>query len=183
VDPGAFRLLAFQTHYRKELNYGDDALRAAVEGGRRLGELRRRLKEAAGEGPPGALPAEGEALVRDFAAALDDDLNTPEGVATLFTFAKAANRALDEGAWSGPAAAAALSCLDRILDVLDILPQAGQADAGLVQWVERLVAEREAARKARDFGRADALRKELAGRGVELEDTPAGPRWRLARPT
>ena len=181
VDPAAFRLLALQTHYRKELNYADDALGAAVEGGRRLGEFRRRLAGAAGGSPPGPLPPEGERLARDFSAALDDDLNTPEGVAALFTFAKAANRALDDGAWSAPAAAAGLTQLDRILGVLDVLPQGGEADTGLAQWVEGLLAERQAARQARDFARADAIRKQLAGRGIELEDTPSGPRWRVGR--
>jgi cysteinyl-tRNA synthetase len=181
VDPAAFRLLALQTHYRKELNYTDEALRGAFEGARRVAELRRRLVEAMAGEAPGAAPAEGQALERDFRAAMDDDLNTPEGVAALFTFAKAANRALDDGTWGPAATGAALAGLDRVLSVFDILPSAAPADASLAEWVEGRLADRQAARRSRDFGRADAIRQELLARGIELEDTPAGTRWRVAR--
>jgi cysteinyl-tRNA synthetase len=181
VDPAAFRLLVLQTHYRKELNYTDEALRAALEGGRRLAEMRRRLADAAGGAAPGAVPPEAQALREGFGAAMDDDLNAPEGVGALFTFAKAANRALDLDRWRAPAAAAALGVLDGILGVVDVLPREGELDPALAQWVESRLAEREAARKARDFAQADAIRRELAERGIELEDTPAGPRWRAGR--
>jgi cysteinyl-tRNA synthetase len=179
VDPAAFRLLTLQTHYRKELNYTDEALRAALEGGRRLAEMRRRLAATAGAESPGTEPPEAGDLAREFSRAMNDDLNAPEGVAALFTFAKAANRAMDGGAWNGPAAAAALSIVDRVFGVLDILPGADQADAEVARWVETLLLERQAARAARDFARADAIRKTLSERGIELEDTPQGPRWRV----
>jgi cysteinyl-tRNA synthetase len=184
VDPAAFRLLVLQTHYRKELNYTDEALRGALEGARRIGELRRRLAETAAGGGvgAGAVPAEAERLEREFAAALNDDLNTPEGVGAVFNFAKAANRALDERAWPAETAARALGSLDRILAVLDILPAPGETDVGLAEWVESRLADRRAARGAQDFARADAIRNELAARGIELEDTPAGTRWRVRPP-
>jgi cysteinyl-tRNA synthetase len=194
VDPAAFRLLVFSAHYRQELNYTDDALRGAEEGARRLGMLRDRLRETAGASAPGAAPPEAEELEREFRAALDDDLNTPKGLAALFTFARAANRVLDEGAWSPEQAAAAVGVLGPILELLDVVPRVlvsgsgglqptagrgGMADAALATWVAGKVEDRQAARKARDFARADAIRAELAGRGVELEDTPQGTRWRV----
>jgi cysteinyl-tRNA synthetase len=181
ADPAAFRLLALQTHYRKELNYTDDALRGALEGARRIAELRRRLVEAAAGGVPGEAPPEGPVLEVKFRAAMNDDLNTPEGVAALFTFAKSANRALDERAWTAAQAGSALAGLDRVLGVFDILPSPIQTDASLADWVEGKLADRQAARRSRDFGRADAIREEILARGIELEDTPAGTRWRVAR--
>jgi cysteinyl-tRNA synthetase len=205
VDPAAFRLLMFSAHYRQELNYTDDALRGAEEGARRLGLLRDRLLEtAAGGTTPGPAPAEAVELEREFRAAMDDDLNTPKGLAALFTFARAANRVLDGSAWRPEEAAAALAALDRVLEVLDVLPTpvGGISSVAAVVGTGSLaisghrlsvsggghvmpadldakIAEREAARKAKDFARADAIRDELAARGVELEDTPQGTRWRV----
>jgi cysteinyl-tRNA synthetase len=179
VDPAAFRLLALQTHYRKELNYTDDALRGATEGTRRMAEARRRLTEAAGGTAAGTPPPAAAALEREFRAAMDEDLNTPEGIAALFTFGRAVNRALDDGSWTAAQAAAALAVLDRVLGVFDILPSGVKADTGLADWVEGKLADRQAARRARDFGRADAIREELLARGIELEDTPAGTRWKV----
>jgi cysteinyl-tRNA synthetase len=63
--------------------------------------------------------------------------------------------------------------------VLDVLPTAREADAGLAAWVEERIQARRAARQARDFARADAIRDEVAGRGVTLEDGPGGTKWRV----
>jgi len=206
VDPAAFRLLVCSTHYRQELNYTDEALRGAEEGARRLGMLRDRLLETAAGAPvPGPAPSQVVELEREFRAAMDDDLNTPKGLAALFTFARATNRVLDEGGWSPAQAAGAMGVLDPILQLLDVVPRvlsgasgaaassSGQlsvkdpvfdgvgtvADGALARWVADRVEERRAARQARDFARADAIRDELAARGVELEDTPQGTRWRV----
>jgi cysteinyl-tRNA synthetase len=65
------------------------------------------------------------------------------------------------------------------MGVLDVVPGPAKVDADLAGWVEGKLAERVAARQARDFGRADAIRKEVEGKGVEIEDTPQGPKWRL----
>jgi cysteinyl-tRNA synthetase len=194
VDPGAFRMLVFSTHYRQRLNYGDEALQAAVEGARRLAELARRLSEAAGP-EPGTAPPEAAELDREFRAAMNDDLSTPKALGALFTFARAANRALDSSSWTPPEAAAALRSFDRILGVLDVvsdeavvMPGAGgitvsghvpNISTELATWVAAKIQDRQAARDAREFGRADAIRAELAARGVELEDTPQGTRWRV----
>jgi cysteinyl-tRNA synthetase len=178
VHPAAFRMLVFSTHYRQTLNYNDEALEAATEGMRRLGVFRARLVTAAA-GASAALPsAEVETLRREFREAMDDDLGTSRALAALFTFVRDANRALDGGAWDAAAAAGALAAFDGIMDVLDVLPGEAQVTDELATWVEERIAARQAARKARDFALADAIRKEVADRGVELEDTPQGTRWK-----
>ncbi len=189
VDAAAFRMLVCTTHYRQQLNFTDEALHGASEGVRRLGEFRARL-EAVGRsgalasdgGPPAggptAWPPEAEELERRFREAMDDDLNTPQAVGAVFTFLRAANRRLDAGEWGGPEAAAALVLFDRVMGVLDLLPTPAVVDRALASWVEAKIAERQAARRAGDYARADAIRGEVAARGIELDDTPQGTRWR-----
>jgi cysteinyl-tRNA synthetase len=178
VDPGTLRLLVYQTHYRQELDLTDDALAAAGEGARRLAEVNRRLRQSA---TPGAeAPAFAELAGRTetvSAAALDDDLSAPRALAALFDFAREANRLMDGGERPGQSA---LEVWERwSTRVLDVLPAERAADADTRAWVEERLAERAAAKKRRDFAAADRIRDELAARGVVIEDTPAGPKWRL----
>ena len=88
------------------------------------------------------------------------------------------NRELDGGTLPPQGIRAVLAALDGVMQVLDVLPSMADVDGELQAWVDVRIREREAARKARDFARADALRAELLARGVELEDTPGGTRWR-----
>ncbi|NIN09927.1 MAG: cysteine--tRNA ligase [Gemmatimonadales bacterium] len=180
VDSAALRMLICQTHYRQQLNFTDEALQGALEGVRRLGDLRDRLAEVAGEaeGPAGTDPPEAAALARGFSEAMDNDLNAPEAVAALFTFVRGAHRQLDAERWDAAQAQAAVAVLDRILGVLDLLPTAAQVDEELRAWVEAKLKERWAARKAGDYAAADAIRADIVARGIEVEDTPTGPRWR-----
>jgi cysteinyl-tRNA synthetase len=178
VHPAAFRLLAFSTHYRQTLNYHDEALQAATEGMRRLGAFRARLAEAALGVPAGGLPPEAGVLEDAFREAMDDDLGTPGALGAVFSFLRDANRALDQGVWDAATAAAALHVFDAITDVLDVLPGEAPVADDLAAWVDERIAARQAARKARDFALADAIRKEVAERGIELEDTPQGTRWK-----
>jgi cysteinyl-tRNA synthetase len=177
VDAGALRMLVLQTHYRQQLNFTDEALTGAKEGVRRLADFRERLAEVAGAGEADA-PEEARRLTDGFAAAMDDDLNTPQALGALFGFVREANRRLDAGAWGPATAGAALAAVDRVLEVLDVLPSAGRVDDAFTAWVEQKLVDRAAARSARDFAAADAIRDELAASGVELEDTPGGTRWR-----
>jgi len=180
VDAAALRLLFFQTHYRQPVDFNDDALAGATEGVRRLGEFRERLATEAVGAPGTAAGALGSLAVemeRDVGAALDDDLNAPQAVAKLFEFVRAANRELDAGTGG---ATAALAAFDRVVGVLDVLPTPKAVGEELAVWVAERLAARAAARKAKDFAAADRIRDELRARGVELEDTPQGPKWRLA---
>jgi cysteinyl-tRNA synthetase len=183
VDAAAVRLLFFQTHYRQPVDFTDDALGAAKEGVRRLGEFRKRLSEGAGSSKQGAGPLgelaqkmEGEVM-----AELSNDLNAPRAVAVLFDFVRAANRELDKGANVG-GTAPALAAFERMAGagLLDVLPTEKALDSDLARWVDERIAARAQARKSKDFNAADAIRAELAARGVEIEDTPQGTKWRTA---
>ena len=177
VDPGAIRLLTFQTHYRKELDYNDDALAAARDNSRRLGAFRDRLHELATDAPDEgvffALVHQSEARFR---AALDDDLNAPRAVAAVNDFVTEGNRLMDGGTRPGPAARAAWDLMDGVLDAC---PSAGVVDTELARWVEERLAARAAARQARNFAAADRVRDELKARGIQIEDTPQGTKWRV----
>ena len=182
VDAAAVRMLLFSTHYRQQLNFTDEALQSAQEGVQRLAAFHTRLGQAASSPQPSdpvatELPEIAEFLGA-FEDAMDDDLTAPQALGAVFTFVRAANRQLDEHRWGGGEAAAALAALDRVMAVLDLLPESGTVAEDLREWVEARISERAEARRARDFTRADAIREALAARGIELEDTPQGTRWR-----
>jgi cysteinyl-tRNA synthetase len=179
VDAAAVRLLFFQTHYRQPVDFTDEALEAAKEGVRRLGEFHERLKRdgARGKGD-GEVAALAEKLEADVATALNDDLNAPRAVAALFDFVRAVNRELDKPV-PPPGTARALAAFERVTGILDVLPTARAADPALARWVEERIAARAQARKSKDFKAADAIRAELAAKGIEIEDTPQGTKWRL----
>ena len=177
VDAAAVRLLFWQTHYRKALDFTDDALAAAGVGVKRLGEFYDRVKRATGSGKrDGRLAELATTFETDFRAALDEDLNAPRACAALFEFVHQGNAALNADSAGGPVA---LATLDRAMAVLDVLPTAKAVASELESWIRERIAARDKARKSKDFKEADRIRAELAGRGVEIEDTPSGTKWRL----
>src|SRR2546429_56072 len=185
VDAAAVRLLFWQTHYRKALDFTDDALGAAGAGVKRLGEFYERVKRETGnpKGLPDGRGKRGGRLAElaakfetDLRFALDDDLNAPRACAALFAFVHEGNAALDSRA---PGAGGARDVLDRAMAVLDVLPTAKTVDSELARWIQDRIAARDKARKSKDFREADRIRAELAARGVEIEDTPSGTKWRL----
>ncbi|HMA42028.1 MAG TPA: cysteine--tRNA ligase [Gemmatimonadales bacterium] len=177
VDAGTFRLLVFQTHYRKELDYNDAALASARDGSRRLDIFRDRLRTAGGLQEDEPFRALAETLKTRVTEALNDDLNAPRAVAALFDFVTEGNRLLDTGVRPGERVLAAWRWVDA---VLDLCPTPPPVDDELVRWVEERIAARTRARGARDFKEADRIREELRARGVEIEDTPGGTKWRRA---
>ncbi len=175
VDPGAIRLLTFQTHYRKELDYNDDALSGAREMSRRFGVFRDRLRERTADDDDASFAALAAEREQRFREALDDDLNAPRAVAALNDFVTEGNRLMDGGARPGGRARAAWELMDGVLDAC---PSADVVDAELTRWVEERLAARTAARRAKNFAAADRVREELRARGIEIEDTPQGAKWR-----
>ena len=179
VSAAAFRHFVFSTHYRKQLNLSGDALEASIEGVRRVRDFVERLESATGGTPELAVAAED--LVRDAEAALFDDLNAPAAVGALFTFIRRANAELDRRGEDADALRIAREAFARVNGVLDIVPDAQLADDELAAWVDERLAARKDARARRDFASADAIRAEIEGRGVAIEDGPWGTRWKLAR--
>lgn len=180
ASPRAVRFLLLSVPYRQKLNFTFDSLQGAAANVERLESLDRRLGERSGAAASGtAAPAFESRIAAARAAfreALEDDLNTAAALGALFPFVREANVDLEAGRLS-PADAAAARALLRDADaIFGVLP-AGAGEA-LAADVEAKIAERQAARKRRDFARADAVRDELAARGILLEDTPQGVRWR-----
>jgi len=181
VDAAAVRLLFWQSHYRQPIDFNDEALAGATEGMRRLSELHARLKDGGGRrttADDGDLSALAQKLETEFTAALDDDLDAPRAVAALFEFVRAANRELDRV--TGRRGSTALAAFERVAGLLDVLPTPKAVDPELAGWVAERLAARDQARKSKDFKAADAIRAELKARGVEIDDTPQGTKWRVA---
>ena len=198
VPPEAVRLLVSTTHYRAVLDLTDEALAAAREGSRRLGEFGARLAEALAAA---GKAAEDSAMVTAagrfeaaFGTALDDDLNAPQAVAALFEFVREGNRAMDGGARPGPASAAAWALAQRVLESATPIEGrrvvgrgAGAAGAGQAwgeavpagareaeAWAEHWAARRLEARGRRDYAEADRIRTLLVAAGFELRDRKDG---------
>ena len=118
------------------------------------------------------------AALKSFEDSLDDDLNTAEALAAVFEYVRDANTVMDAGGFKAGNAAAAGDLLSRFDSVFDVLRPTEHADALTDAAIDALVAERNAARKARDFARSDQIRAELLEKGVILEDTKDGVRWK-----
>jgi cysteinyl-tRNA synthetase len=178
--PDAIRYLLVSSHYRKPLNFTFEGLTQAVTALERVRGLWQRLAEVTREGSPG--PA--EEAVRDartvFAAALADDLNTPEALAAVFGLVTRANTLLADGALTREGAVLVQRELESMDSVFGVLLPGAEEDR-LSPEEQALFDERQEARKNREFARADAARARLEALGVVLEDTPTGTRWRRKR--
>jgi L-cysteine:1D-myo-inositol 2-amino-2-deoxy-alpha-D-glucopyranoside ligase len=191
VDPGAVRLLMFQVHYRQKLDLTDEALAAAQEGSRRLGQFQRRLLDARAEADGPGFEAASDRLDRELTEALNDDLNAPRAIAALFGFVTAGNAALDAGERPGPRAVAAWQRAEGILGVTSAvravritpgtgaevgdLPEAPPHDpSGAEEWARAWALRRKQAKSGRDFAEADRIRGLLREAGWEVRDNKDG---------
>lgn len=177
-EPMAIRHQLMTADYRKQLNFTFEGLRQSTTAVFRLWDFMDRLGELTAPGSAsGELAADIDQADRAFEAALRDDLNIPEAMAAVFDLTHRINPHLARGNLSAADADAVLNFLSRADRVLGFLAH----DKGaLDEDVERLIAERDEARRAKDYQRADAIREELRRRGIVLEDTPHGTRWRRA---
>ncbi len=171
-------LFFLRGHYRSKLPFSDEAMREATRMADRIRNAVLALERAAGAPGEGLDADLARAVVsarNDLTAALDDDLNTPEALAALFELVAAVNRSVDGP--SRPGAGQLTATRIQLLELLDVLGLGGLASAAPAapERVAALVAEREAARAARDFARSDALRDEVRALGFDVRDTPEGP--------
>jgi cysteinyl-tRNA synthetase len=173
--PRPIRYLLLSAHYRKQLNFTFDGLAQAEASLCRLDDLADRLgRTALGEGASD-LSARARRARGQMLEALDNDLNTAGALGPLFDLVRDAHTALDAGAaraGDAPAVRDALSLFEQVFGIR--LGPEGCLDAG----IEALIEKRQQARTARDWSAADAIRKDLAERGIVLEDTPQGVRWK-----
>jgi len=166
-DPRAFRMLVLKTQYRRQIEVGAKELEDAQKDVESFDALLRRARAA---GLPD-VPPDDAAAFRD---AMDDDFDTPAGIAVLQMLRRDANTALDENRLDDAARAVA-----TVRSVGSALGFAFTADAPQLDGdIAALVADREAARAAKDWAAADRIRDELVARGILLEDTPSGTVWR-----
>ena len=175
VSPRALRYALIAVHYRAPLNYSDDSLAAAAAAIDRLDSLDAALAAYRQDGPDDpTLPDVLERLVTGFGDGLDDDLNVSAALGALFDGVREINRRLDARSISTVDAARAADALGTVLGVLGI----GRPEEALEPELEVLLVERAAARAARDWAASDRLRDELQARGIAVEDTRDGQRWR-----
>jgi cysteinyl-tRNA synthetase len=182
-SPRALRYLLLSVHYRQKINFTFDSLDGAVGALKRLDEMRFRLTHAAEKQTEGSgIAASCERLTADFGAALADDFNISAGLAALFSFVKEVNVAIEAGELGTGDRGRIEEALARVDTVLGFVDAASWEEAGGAAdedaEIEALVARRNEARKRRDFAESDRLRDELAARGIALEDTPQGVRWK-----
>ncbi len=179
ISAAAVRHFMFSVHYRKQLNLAEDSLEASSNAVRRVGDFAERLAGAtAGTQNMSTIAAE---LQRAAIDAFNDDLNAPEAMAALFEFIRMVNAELDAGGTDVAGLDAARKAFALVNGVLDIVPGEPEVDVALATWVEGRLAARRDARARRDFATADAIRGELDGKGIAIEDTPQGTRWKKVR--
>jgi cysteinyl-tRNA synthetase len=174
--PDAIRLFFLGTHYRNPVEWSEDRVQDSA---RAMERFTRLLGDPlAASIAPGPLPERYAGYRIEFESAMDDDLNTPQALGVLFEMARALQEDRERAQTDGGARAALAAGVTEfraLAGALGLFERRGLA-SGPPPEVERLVAERVAARGRRDFRRSDELRAQIASRGWVVEDTPAGPR-------
>jgi cysteinyl-tRNA synthetase len=178
--PEAVRYLLLSVPYRKKLNFTFDGLQAAATAIDRLRNFKLRLEtDKFAGGVSEQIAARTRTALQQFDESLDDDLNTAEALAAIFEFVRDANTAMDSGEFLAGNVESARSLLERFDSIADVLTPTVKAEGGMSdEEVEKLIAERQQAKKARNFARGDEIRKQLQDAGIILEDTKEGARWK-----
>lgn len=177
--PEAIRYLLIKAPYRTKLNFTFDGLQEARTAIDRLRNFQWRIENE--KLPAGGSEDNAARAIRateEFDAGLDDDLNTSNALAAVFEYVRDINTAMDSGMFLQDDAPAARSFLGRFDEIFDVLRASNQEGALSDAEIDQKIADRQAAKKAKDFKRADAIRAELLELGIVLEDTKEGVRWK-----
>ena len=177
------RFYLVAAHYRSQVEFSFEALDDAAAGFRRIEGFLERADGATAVLEGGSAPM----LCADFVDAMNDDLGTPAAVGAIYDLVREGNKQLTDGhLLAVRGAAASVRAMLRVLGLDPADPSWGAGEgkdalltAALDALVQGLLSERAEARERKDFGRADAIRDQLAAAGIELEDTASGPRWNL----
>ena len=183
-DLQVLRFFMLNAHYRSPLNFSADLMEAAKNSLERILEAAGKLSDRKDNGAAEniteeelALLKEAEGFVTKFEAAMDDDFNTADALAAIFELVKFANTNVDENS-SKEFAGGLYEELFKLSDVLGLKIE--KKEEILDKEIENLIQERQAARKAKDFKRADEIRDELLKKGIILKDTREGVKWQRA---
>jgi cysteinyl-tRNA synthetase len=178
-EPESIRYLLASVPYRKSLNFTVEGLKAARIAIERLRNFKLRLDtDRHLEGLNPALAELTAKKEQAFIDSLNDDLNTAEALAAVFEFSRDMNSAMDSGEFRSGNTPAALAFLARFDSIFDVLTPTGKAGELSDAEIDGRIAERAAAKKARNFVLADQIRDELLSQGIILEDTKSGVRWK-----
>ena len=178
------KFMMIQAHYRSPINYTAEVIEQCKAGMERLYTCRDNLDfaiEKAGEGEDPEFIAKVEARRQQFVAAMEDDLNTADGLAAVYELARDINSYIAQPR-GREALAEAAKVFDELCGVLGILYNRGKKGS-LDEEIEGLIARRQQARKEKDFALADKIRDDLKARGIVLEDTPQGVKWHTSVPS
>ena len=179
-DLQVLRFFMLSAHYRSPLNFSAELMEAAKSGLERIVSAAIRLRELLPNVPEGKLTEEEKTAVDSYVAkfeeAMDDDFNTADAIAAVFELVKYANIHASETSTAGISYMS--EKLQALCDILGIITE--KQEELLAEDIEALIAERQAARKAKNFARADEIRGELLAKGIVLEDTREGVKWKKA---
>lgn len=180
-DPEVIRLFMLSAHYRSPVNFGRDMLEQAKSALERLYNAKAGLEHLLAHAPD--VPADTELLESlfeyrsQFEGAMEDDINTADALAAIFEMVRDINGKLNPDV-SKQTLAAVKDLLMELCGVLGLMQKSG---ASLDTEVEALIEARQQARKNKNYGEADRIREDLKARGIVLEDTPQGIRWKRIR--